>query len=103
MRTLASLALYTLLFAAHAAAQGVAFQSTSLPRQMRQEGVTEAAGELVLTALNSGTITANSSIDFVFSAAITNNSTASTNNISLSNNFACNPFSVCPSGTTTAT
>ena len=89
MRKFLLIALFLMGFAMHAAAQGVAFTSTSLPRQMRQEGVTEIAGELVLTALNNGTIAQNSSIDIVFSTPITNNSTLSTNNISLANNISC--------------
>jgi hypothetical protein len=89
MRMFALSALCAFALAGDAAAQGVAFTSTSLPRQMRQEGLTETAGEVVLTALNSGTIPANSSIDIVFSAAITNNSAVSTANISLFNNISC--------------
>jgi hypothetical protein len=80
--------------AAHAV--GVAFTTTSLPRQMRQDGLTEVAGEIVLTALNGGDIVAGSSIDIVYSVAITNNSTASTNNISLANNIACTNAAACP-------
>jgi len=84
-----ALALLMVAGTASVFAQGVAFTSTSLPRQMRQEGLTETAGEVVLTALNNGTIPANSTVDFVFSVAITNNSTAVTNNISLNNNVTC--------------
>ncbi|MSO21433.1 MAG: hypothetical protein EXQ56_13450 [Acidobacteria bacterium] len=76
-------------FAAHAAAQGVAFTSTSLPRLMRLVGQTEAAGEEVLIAINVGTILAGSFIDITYSAEVTNNSTVSTNNISLANNISC--------------
>jgi hypothetical protein len=80
-----------------AAAQGVAFQSTSLPRQLRQDGITEVAGDIALTSLSSGTILAGSSIDFDFSAAVTNNTSASTNNISLSNSISCTGAG-CPTG-----
>jgi len=81
-----ALALLMVAGTASVFAQGVAFTSTSLPRQMRQEGITETAGEIVLTAINAGTIPPNSTIDIVFSVAITNNSTASTGNISVGNN-----------------
>jgi hypothetical protein len=107
-----ALALLTFAGAATVYAQGVAFTVTSLPRQMRQEGITETAGEVVLTAIQAGTIPANSTIDFVFSAPVTNNSTASTSNISLANNVSCatvNPapppafLPICPAGLVSAT
>ena len=106
--TMKFMALALLMVASSAAvyAQGVAFTSTSLPRQMRQEGITETAGEVVLTALNDGTIPALSTVDFVFSVAITNNSTAVTTNISLANNVSCaGPGFVitCPAGIVSAT
>jgi len=79
-------------------AAGVAFNSTSLPRQMRQEGTTEAAGEVQLTAATAGTVKGGSSIDVVFSVAITNNSSLSTNNISKANNVFCTAAATaCPS------
>jgi len=78
-------------------AVGVPFNSTSLPRQMRQDGLTETAGEVQLTAaVGGGTIAAGSSIDIVFSVAITNNSALSTNNISLANNVVCTNAAACP-------
>jgi hypothetical protein len=86
-----ALALLTFAGAASVYAQGVAFNATSLPRGMRQEGITEAAGEITLTAINGGTVLAGSSIDVVYSVAVTNNSTASTANISRANNVFCAP------------
>ena len=52
---------------------GVVFLSTSLPRQMRIDGLTETAGEVVLTAQGGGgNIVDGSSVDLVYSADITN-------------------------------
>jgi hypothetical protein len=96
MRMFALSALCAFALAGDAAAQGVAFTTTSLVRQMRQEGITELAGEVVLTALNSGTIVEGSSIDVVFSAPITNNSLASPGNITLANNISCSNAAACP-------
>jgi hypothetical protein len=93
----ASLAsLFLFMSATNARAQGVAFSTSSLPRQMRLEGITETAGEVVFTAINNGTILGGSSIDLTYSTAVTNNSTASTNNISLANNVFCFPSNSCP-------
>jgi len=85
------MALALLMVASSAAvyAQGVAFNATSLNKGMRQEGITESAGEITLTAINNGTVLIGSSIDVVYSVAVTNNSTASTANISRSNNVFC--------------
>jgi hypothetical protein len=52
---------------------------------------------VVLIALNDGTIPGGSTIDIVYSAPITNNSTASVNNISLANNISCIPSNSCSS------
>ncbi len=91
--TMKFMALALMMVASTAAlyAQGVAFTSTSLPRQMRQEGITEVAGEIQLTALTAGTVQDGSSIDIVFSVAITNNSTgdAVAANININNNVVC--------------
>src|SRR5689334_3033328 len=95
------LAVLAILASAPAArAQGVAFTTTSLPRALRQVGITETAGELVLTALNFGSIKAGSTIDLVYSVPVTNNSTLSTNNISVANNIFCFPSSICPTSAT---
>jgi hypothetical protein len=86
-----ALALLMVAGTASVFAQGVAFTSTSLPRQMRQEGITEVAGEIQLTALTAGTIQDGSSIDVVFSTPITNNATgdAVNANININNNIVC--------------
>jgi len=68
-----------LVGAVSAYAQGVSFTSTSLPRQLRGEGKTEAAGEVVLTVLGGGTIIAGSSIDIVYSSEIVNTPALTTN------------------------
>lgn len=60
-----------LLLAVPAFAQGVAFQSSSLPRQMRGEGITETAGDVVVLATNTGTIKIGSSITIVYAAPVT--------------------------------
>jgi len=62
------------LLAMPAFAQGVAFQSTSLPRQVRSDGITETLGEVVLqnTSPAGATIPATSSITIVYNVAITN-------------------------------
>ena len=60
------------LLAAPAMAQGVAFQSTSLPRQVRVEGRTETVGEVNLLASNTGTVLAGSSITITYDAKISN-------------------------------
>lgn len=55
-------------------AVGPAFQSTSLPRLMRVEGVTETAGEIFLQVTNPNAATmilAGSTINIVYSAAVT--------------------------------
>lgn len=63
---------FSLIFVAAdtASAIGVAFQSSSLPRQLRSEGTTETAGELALLASNSGTIKSGSTISVNYGAAI---------------------------------
>jgi hypothetical protein len=53
-------------------AVGVAFQASSLPVQVRGEGLTETIGAVVLQATAAGTIPAGSSIAIVYSGAITN-------------------------------
>lgn len=109
--TMKFMALTLMMVASTAAlyAQGVAFTSTSLPRQMRQEGLTETAGEVVLTALNAGIIPAvadaGSTIDLVFSVAITNDDATAPAEISLANNVTCaGPgfAGVCPAGLVSA-
>jgi hypothetical protein len=57
---------------AFAAAGGVAFQASSLPVQVRGEGLTETIGAVVLQATSSGTVVSGSSITVVYSGAITN-------------------------------
>jgi hypothetical protein len=59
-----------LLLAIPASAQ-VAFQVTSLPRQVRGEGVTETVGDVLLTALANGTILAGSTINIVYGTTVT--------------------------------
>jgi hypothetical protein len=54
------------------AAGGVAFQASSLPVQVRGEGLTETIGAVVLQATGPGSITSGSSITVVYSGAITN-------------------------------
>jgi len=51
-------------------ATGVAFQASSLPLQVRGEGLTETIGAVVLQATGSGTITGGSSVTIVYSGAI---------------------------------
>jgi hypothetical protein len=60
------------LGASSAWAQGVVWNATSLPRQVRVEGRTETIGEVVLLAASTGTIAANSSITIIYGAKITN-------------------------------
>lgn len=66
--------------AAPAGATGVAFQSTSLPRQIRGEGETETVGEIVLGVTNvaGGFIPDGSSIDIVLSVDSTNEASLTT-------------------------
>jgi hypothetical protein len=59
-----------LLLAIPASAQ-VAFQVTSLPRQVRGEGVTETVGDVLLTALNNGNVLIGSTINIVYGATVT--------------------------------
>ncbi len=56
--------------AAPAFGQGVAFQASSLPVQVRGEGLTETIGAVVLQATGSGTVPSGSSITIVYSGAI---------------------------------
>jgi len=63
-----------IVLTSRASANGVAFQASSLPVQVRGEGLTEIVGAVVLQATGSGSITAGSSISFVYSGAITNSS-----------------------------
>ncbi len=58
------------LVAAPAFGQGVAFQASSLPVQVRGEGLTETIGAVVLQATGSGTVPSGSSITIVYSGAI---------------------------------
>src|SRR5882724_2921226 len=69
-----------MIAAAPAFAQGVAFQASSLPQQARVEGLTETMGAVVIQATGTGTVKSGSSITVVYSGAITNLSTGSTNN-----------------------
>jgi hypothetical protein len=62
---------------ASAAAGGVAFQASSLPVQVRGEGLTETIGAVVLQATSSGTVVSGSSITVVYSGAIANASSFS--------------------------
>jgi len=109
--TMKFMALALLMVASTAAlyAQGVAFTSTSLPRNVRQDGITETAGEVVLASLTiGGQIQDESTIDLIYSVAITNNAPnanpAINNQISIGNNITCvgagfavvNPPSNCP-------
>jgi hypothetical protein len=80
-----------MIAAAPAFAQGVAFQASSLPQQARVEGLTETMGAVVIQATGGGTVKAGSSITVVYSGAITNLSSGSTNNGVL----ACNPTASC--------
>jgi hypothetical protein len=66
------------LIAAPAMAQGVQFQSSSLSRQVRIEGRTEAVGEITLLTALGGTVLAGSSITIAYPADITNILTAPT-------------------------
>lgn len=86
--------------AVSAYAQGVAWQTTSLPRQVRGEGITETVGEVVLTATNDGTVVDESSIDFVYSTRI-RNVPASGTAIALGSFVTCTPASVCDTATLT--
>jgi len=63
-----------LLLAAPAFAQGPAFQATSLPRQVRGEGVTETMGDVVLLVTNGGATTvlkSGSTINIVYGGTVT--------------------------------
>jgi len=69
----ALVAILMLAFAASPAmAQGVAFQPSSLPRQIRMEGNTETVGEVSLLATTSGLVPAGSVITLIYSSRITN-------------------------------
>ncbi len=67
-----------------ALAQGVAFQSSSLPVQVRGEGLTETVGAVVLQVPSAGTIPSGSSIQIVYSGTITNASA-----FTVQNGLAC--------------
>jgi len=54
------------------ASGGVAFQASSLPVQVRGEGLTETVGAVVLQATGPGSVMSGSSITLVYSGAITN-------------------------------
>jgi len=66
------------------AAGGVAFQASSLPVQVRGEGLTETIGAVVLQATGPGTIPAGSSVTLVYSGAI-----ASPGNFTVTNGLSC--------------
>jgi hypothetical protein len=74
---LALAAMVILAAPAQAATGGVAFQASSLPVQVRGEGLTETIGAVVLQATAGGTIVSGSSITVVYSGAITNSSSFS--------------------------
>lgn len=82
--TMKFMALALLVLASTAALHAqVAFQTTTVQRPMRQEGLAEAAGDITLVPLTNGTIIAGSSIDFTFSVAIaTPSASITTANIS---------------------
>jgi hypothetical protein len=71
-----ALAAVVIMVAPAAQAQGVAFQASSLPVQVRGEGLTETIGAVVLQATAGGTIPSGSSITIVYSGAIAGVSTA---------------------------
>jgi hypothetical protein len=74
--------------AAHAGFGGPQFLSTSLPRQARGNGITETMGEIVLSVTNplGAAIRDGSSIDLLYSAAITNTPTV----VGAGGNVLCN-------------
>jgi WAS/WASL-interacting protein len=78
------------------AAGGVAFQASSLPVQVRGEGLTETIGAVVLQATSNGTVVSGSSITVVYSGAITNSSA-----FSGQNGLSCNSATACPAGVPT--
>jgi hypothetical protein len=80
------------------AAGGVAFQASSLPVQVRGEGLTETIGAVVLQATSNGTVVAGSSITVVYSGAITNASA-----FSGQNGLSCQSVTACPPGSTVPT
>jgi len=83
--TMKFMALALLVLASTAALHAqVAFQTTTAQRPMRQEGVAEASGDVTLVVISPGTMKANSSIDFTFSAPI-----ATTTNLTAANNLSC--------------
>jgi len=70
-RFVVGLALVAMVIAsAPAYATGVAFQASSLPLQVRGEGLTETIGAVVLQATGGGTITGGSSVTIVYSGSI---------------------------------
>lgn len=90
------------LIAAPAFASGVAFQASSLPLQVRGEGLTETIGSVVLQATGSGTIPAGSSVTIVYSAAILSPSTyfPGTNTNGLTCSIVSLGGATCGTGTT---
>jgi len=97
------LALVAMIIAsAPAYAAGVAFQASSLPLQVRGEGLTETIGAVVLQATGTGTVPAGSSITIVYSGGIASASTAfpggNTNGLSCS--IASLGVATCGAGTT---
>jgi hypothetical protein len=62
--------------ASQAQGPGVAFQASSIPLQVRGEGLTETIGAVVLQATAAGTIPAGSSITIVYSGSIAKATTA---------------------------
>ncbi len=65
-------AMVIMIAPAPASAGGVAFQASSLPVQVRYEGLTETIGAVVLQATAAGTIPSGSSVTIVYSGTITN-------------------------------
>ena len=65
---------------------GPQFLSTSLPRQARGNGITETMGEIVLSVSVASAIADGSSIDILYSAAITNTPTV----LGVGGNVLCN-------------
>jgi hypothetical protein len=80
------------------AAGGVAFQASSLPVQVRGEGLTETIGAVVLQATSNGTVVAGSSITVVYSGAITNSGS-----FTGQSGLSCQSATACPGATVPTT
>lgn len=84
-----------LLLAVPAFAQGPAFQATSLPRQIRGEGITETVGDVVLLSTSAATIKAGSTINIVYAGSVTASPTVATLVVSNQNLGAGVPLLAC--------